>query len=171
MAYGSDRSEHDHQGRGDHESPRHRLPRADLARQRAAFRIADGGGEHGPEQEEVRPADVTGSAAVQQGEQHRCGRACGGERPEGPARPLTDPQHGSDGRGGRKQRDDDRPVTGWRHRERVGGEDREADDHARRHHADPQPLGPRGARLSGGGEGGPREQRRDHRTARADEER
>lgn len=87
----------DHQRRGQDESPRHRLPRAQLTSQQSAFGVPDRGGEDGTEQQQVRPAEVTEPTALQDREDDGRNSTQRGEHPERPGGPLMGTKDGHDG--------------------------------------------------------------------------
>ena len=72
----------DHQWRGQYESPRHRLPRAQLASQQPSLGIPDRSGEDRAEQQQVRPVEVAEPTALQDREDDGGDRTQRRERPE-----------------------------------------------------------------------------------------
>ncbi len=80
------------------------LPGAEFARQHPAFRVPDGRGRDGTEEQQVRHVQAAGSPG--EGERrHRDDRPDDGGDPESPARPLArahDRGHRGGGPGGRR---------------------------------------------------------------------
>ena len=166
-----DRGQRDHQRRRQHERPRHGLPRPELPREQPALRVADRGGEHGAEQQQIGRMESAEAAVLQRRESDGDDSTQRGEEPERPRGPLLRAQHR--GHGGRRgeQSDHDRTVTRRRRREREGREQGEAGDDAGGDHRQPEPLPHPRRLLAGERERDPCEDRRHDGPAGSDEQR
>ena len=122
------RRREDEERRGEHERPADHLPAAVAARERAAFRVPEGGGGDRGEHEQVGGREAV--HALGDGEHEDGDEAGGGREPERAAGTLTGAQDGEHGGRGGQQADDHAGVGGGEVLERDRGEQREADHDA-----------------------------------------
>lgn len=166
-----DTSQDEHQRGGEHERPRDRLPRTQRTRKKSTLGVADRADDDSSEQQQIRPVQCRKPATLDHSEGDRCDRPDSRSNPKEPDGAFPSAQHREHrGRGG-KESDHHGPMTRRRGGQGERRQEREPDHDASGDNGNLQPLLPTRPFLPGEPERGDREERRDHRTAGADEQR